>query len=819
METTEAHAGGIDDEVLPADATASPPRYDGGDAIAARVAAGAAGAARRPPKFPDCAAVVQLQRKPQRRRNGTAGAAAQQAAGVAASLPPAGAVPESAPGGYDSSKPVRRMRVMPLSSALKEPTMLPRIKALVLYTSFVVYHVIGFLELYGAKLAEEAAAAEPTVREKLMADACESTGKLFGTNLIFEAIGIANAAAKGKVPEVPTAGKATRGNKAAAPPALSRLKQAAREYLTQPGVAAEFDKCDVPDDATVDGLRAQKPNIAVAFKNQLLTGNRRLQRRALRLLYETSGKEAKKIQERLGLAAAEELQLAKDYGAFNARRKAYDLRRASEAAERLAVKAQHALDSLRGRRGAQRDEAAISKAAADLAAAEKTSRTKLAAFNAAEKELQQWTGTLSDAARKAALEKLRGDPFPERVRRKTTTDSDEPEEDQRLPLLEVLQSELNRIPKTLNQADQLLYRADMLRRLEAAGEAKGSLLPRSKPEIKFMHVEMPTLSKLLDNKINTEQRLDDNTINGRIKELIKEKELKKALHRWPFFGPSFSTDGVSLHVSVVNKAWQQHHVEKQRNQSADIKKSAKGEVAMEVSDDDDEEEYEPNTKLRDDSGTFTFTELSTDVVITAVDQGRAMVLSAVRLGYVSEEQLKSGEPLCSPADTKMKTLGKDRGAVTITSKAYRHLAGTHQRRAASERRRRWRLKNDPVFAAAEKLLEDNKISTVDPALLLPVLAARGSVFHTMAKVRARIPRSSRTTDHIYSCAGWHPPRSRAASCALRRAEPHPSSRPFRAAWAELQRPIRQLQVPRLPWRQVGALCARDVAVAGAPRHD
>ena len=696
--------------------------------------------------------MVQLQgkrAKPRRRRKGKgkAGAAAQQAAGIAADLPPAGAAPASAPGGYDSSKPVRRTRVLALAAALKDPSMLPRIKALVHYTSFITHHTYAVLEYFAAKLAKEAAAATPAERKKLLADECNSRGKLFDTELIYDAISIVHAAATGKLPEVPTVGKVTRRNETAVPPALSRLKQAAREYLTQPGVVADFAECIVPDDATGRGLRAQKPAIVVAIKNQLLTANRQLQRYAIRKLYDTSGKEAKKIQERMGLAAEEELQLAKDHGAFSARRKAYDLRRACEAAERDVVKAQHTVDSLRG---AQRSAAAFAEAATKLADAEKTRRGKLAAFEAAEKELKGWKGTLSEAASKDAVEKLRSDPFPQRARRKpAATDDDEPEDDQRLPLLDVLRSELDRIPETKSQADQLLYRADMMRRLEAAGEAKGNLLPRSKPDIKFMFVEMPTLEKLLDNKAGTARKLGANTLNVRVKELIKEEALKDALHCWPSFAPSFCTDGVSLHLSVVNDPWLARHAAKQRKQSAGIKERAKGVVAMDVSDDEDEDEYEPNTELRFDSGEFTFTELPTDIKITAMDPGRAMMLSAVRLPYITEEQLKSGEPLCTPADTKMKTLGKDRGAVTITSKAYRHLAGTHQRRAKSERRRRWRLKNDPEFAAAEKLLADNDISTADPALLLPILAARGSVFHTMAKVRcSHLSWLSRKTDAL-----------------------------------------------------------------------
>jgi hypothetical protein len=139
--------------------------------------------------------------------------------------------------------------------------------------------------------------------------------------------------------------------------------------------------------------------------------------------------------------------------------------------------------------------------------------------------------------------------------------------------------------------------------------------------------------------------------------------------------------------------------------------------------------------LDTDSREFTIIQLPPNAVVTAVDPGRTMVLSAARLGHVSEEELLSGKPLFTPDDVKMKTLGKDRGLVTVSSAAFRHLAGTTQRAADSMRRRRWRLKSDKEFAAAEKQLKDNDISTADVTKLLPALQPRGSVFHTTAKVR------------------------------------------------------------------------------------
>jgi len=357
---------------------------------------------------------------------------------------------------------------------------------------------------------------------------------------------------------------------------------------------------------------------------------------------------------------------------------------------------------------------------------------------------------------------LRTDALPARSRRASATDNDESEDDERPSLLDVLESERAHIPATLMQGDQVLYRAEMLHRLETIGEAKGSLMPRSKPEIKCIAVELPTLELLLDGKQGHGLRRGDNTMNGRLKELLKEEELDKARKGWPLIAPHCSTDGVAWHLALVNEASMAMHLvcarameiaaclhadacalfitllqAKQKKQSASIKSHAKGEVAIEVSDDEDEAEHTPDTTLRADADSreFTIIQLPLNAVVTAVDPGRTMVLSAARLGHVSEEELLSDKPLFTPNDVKMKTLGKDRGLVTVSSAAFRHLAGTTQRAADSMRRRRRRLKSDKEFAAAEKLLQDNDISTADVTKLLPALQARGSVFHTMAKVR------------------------------------------------------------------------------------
>jgi len=340
METAEQ--GGIDDERMPEDGAKSPEQFDDGDGGVPR-ATGAAGAARGQAAFPKCPAVEQLQRKPprHRRRKGARGAA-EQAAAIAAGLPPAGAVPaeaSQAPGGYSSAKPARVTRVVPLASMLKDAAQLPRIRALVLYTSFVIFHVTAILEIYAAQLAAELAGMTPAEREKLLdsitATSGTSKGVVFHRTLVYEVISIVHEIAKkkGKLPKPPATGRTTRGNVDAAPPPLSREKRAAYPYLAKDRVAAEFAACDVPDVAGIDGLRAQAPTIIANAKKQLITTNRWMQRLVVRKLHETSGKEAKKIVlERLGLAAEEQVKLAKEHGAFKARRKAYDARRASEAA-------------------------------------------------------------------------------------------------------------------------------------------------------------------------------------------------------------------------------------------------------------------------------------------------------------------------------------------------------------------------------------------------------------------------------------------------------------------------------------------------------
>ena len=143
----------------------------------------------------------------------------------------------------------------------------------------------------------------------------------------------------------------------------------------------------------------------------------------------------------------------------------------------------------------------------------------------------------------------------------------------------------------------------------------------------------------------------------------------------------------------------------------------------------------PNTKLKDD-GTFAVTMLESDTVLTTLDPAFYHAVAAARLPFVTEEQLLSGKPMFTPADSKVNALGKDRGLMRITAAAYRHLSGQHQRRAETVRRNNIRIKNDPEFAAAvETLKQVDGISSADPDELLDLLESRGSVFHTMAEVR------------------------------------------------------------------------------------
>ena len=756
----EQEVGRFDDEMLPADGMASPPRYDDAGGVAPRAAPGAApraAAPRRPPVFSDAPAVEQLQRKPHRPPRGRrakpwhrppSGRRARVTADVAAlnaTLPPAGATPadppDHEPGAYANSKPQTRTRVIPLKSSLQDAAMVPVIKSLVMYTSFIVFHVYGVLEYHAARLAADAAAARtPQERDRLLREAAltvgaEGKGQLFDKTVVYEVLGELNAYAKrrGEPKPPPPPPRPTKSNPNAAPYQPPRLQRAIDAYMARPKIAAEFAKCIVPAEATAAGLRAQAANIVAAFKRQFDTGNRQLQKRLLREVYETSGKEAKKLHERLGLAAEEELKLAKNFGAFEARKVAYEARRALEAAERDVNKAVHKLASLRGQR--RRDAAAVAAAERERATADASQRAKQVAFDKAEVALKKWAGKLSDAEQDAALDRLRNAPLPARSRRKSATGEDEP--DDRPSLLDVLNSERDRLPKTLRQDHQLLYRADMMQRLAAAGkQVKGNLTPRSEPDIKFMYVEMPTLEKLLDGKMSGERKIGDNTINGRLGELLKPEVLKHARKGWPAFGFSFKTDGEAVHLSLVNEAALADHLRDQKAQTAGIASRAKGEVKMEVSDDEAASpEHVPNTTLKSD-GTFAVIELGPEIVLTTLDPAFYHAVAAARLPFVTEEQLLSGEPLFTPADSKANVLGKDRGLMRITAAAFRHMSGQHQRREETVRLRNIRIKNDPEFAATvETLKQANSISTADPDQLLSVLEARGSVFYTMAKVR------------------------------------------------------------------------------------
>jgi hypothetical protein len=311
-----------------------------------------------------------------------------------------------------------------------------------------------------------------------------------------------------------------------------------------------------------------------------------------------------------------------------------------------------------------------------------------------------------------------------------------------------------------------------------------------------------TLQKLIDGKLSDELRRDGNTVNARLCELIKPAALKKALHDWPGIAPTFGTDGFAVHLQVVNQAYMDKHLEKQKAQSAGNKSRAKGEVPMEVSDDEkDVDDYAANTTLKDDDKYVIITELPSNVIITALDPGRKNAVAAARGPYISPEKLLSGEPLFTSDVVKNKTLGKNSGAVTITSAAYRHLTGCTGRAAKSWRRRRWRLKNDKEFAAAAELLKDSNTSTTDPAKLALALQARCSVFDTMTKVCCAVACIRILTSDFLCRAGWFPPRSRAVSCAFRRARLPASGVQHAAARRQLQGHLWQLQVSRHPRRQ------------------
>jgi hypothetical protein len=188
-----------------------------------------------------------------------------------------------------------------------------------------------------------------------------------------------------------------------------------------------------------------------------------------------------------------------------------------------------------------------------------------------------------------------------------------------------------------------------------------------------------------------------------------------------------SFDTVQLQVRVVNQAQLDGAARANASATASKKQVSKGKVLAEK---EKVEEYLPDITLQ--RPPIMFIELPRKSKITTVDFGVNQVFGAARHEFVSQEELESGEPLFTAADT----IGGEQlnsGTWMLSTAAFRHATRHRQRRYAMEQRRRRLRKNDKAFAAAEQLWADTNISTADPTKLMAAQAKRASVFMILVR--------------------------------------------------------------------------------------
>ena len=526
-----------------------------------------------------------------------------------------------------------------------------RLTDLVAEVSEIRFHAFGVLSLYAALYCR----ASDEVR---MMECINETyrGEVFNQTLVDQAMALS---------------RYWDAHETSKAPAL--LKEAAQRYFS--GDLADVRQTRAPSSLMATKvLEETRTNMRVAFKNLFELATPSHQRSALRQLYDLSAKEAKTLaiflstsQERLREAALE---------AHVKRFKRIALRKRDELDKALRVET--------------RDEELISTLEREFSTLERDVE-KRRAEGAASPELA-YASLLEEHSIKPRA-RVKGFVGP------------------LISLEHVLGIERAHLPATQSQEDQLLYRFNLLSRLEAAGHDKlFCLTPQPSFRRVFVSITKDVAANLVPfKKVGRKRKFDDyEDMNDLLPLIFQQGKLKRLVEQDSLcFGDSFRTDGIQLQLPVVNSANREGKARKAAARAATkllkAEAAAKGEVYIKPK----PTVQAPTAKLpKRKSEAKPQVTLPDGATLVALDTGIRNVAGVAR-----EDDLN--------------------GAFAISTGEYYHATGMKRRQKELSNYLKDARVQQPDWAANHDEVSEVSVKSSDPNILLLALHTRGKHFRDM----------------------------------------------------------------------------------------
>jgi len=548
-----------------------------------------------------------------------------------------------------------------LKGIVQRPADVGRLTDLVADVSEIRFHAFGVLSLYAAIYVR--ASPDERVAE------CINTsyrGEVFNQTLIDQAMALSRFA------------KVKDANRA--PPLLI---EAARRYFS--GDLATVRQSRVSSELIcTDVLEEARTNIRVAFKNLFELATPSHQRSALRQIYDLSSAESKSICALLSTSRERLREVA-----LEAHVKRF---------KRVALRKRDELD--KALRDEMRDDETIGRLEREFASLERDVERRRAE-GAANPELA-YASLLAE--------------HPMKPRRRPPGFIGP-----LIPMEHILGLERCHIPVSQSQEDQLLYRFNLLSRLEAAGHNKlFCLTPQPSFRRVFVTITKDAASSLVPiEKVGRKRKLGKDqydNLQDLLPQIFVPEKLSSFLngtrpgktHKHDlFFGDSFRTDGIQLQLQVVNSAKREGKARKGAARAATLLLKADATARGEVYTKPNAVKKPPSTSLpKRKTEAKPSLILSEGATLVGLDTGIRNVAGVAR-----EDDLD--------------------GAFAISTGEYYCLSGISRRQKELSNYLRQARKDDPVWASWEDEVAEVSTKTSNPDLLLCALHVRGRHYREM----------------------------------------------------------------------------------------
>ena len=300
-----------------------------------------------------------------------------------------------------------------------------------------------------------------------------------------------------------------------------------------------------------------------------------------------------------------------------------------------------------------------------------------------------------------------------------------------LPLDAILEAERGRLPQTLSQHDQLMYRADLLRRLARCGCDKlFDLVPQPSLRRVFVHVTKDVAAGLVPPTAGSKKRkkLEYDDLHDLMPLIFDRRVLKQITRNKPLqFGDSFRTDGIQLHVVLVGQANREAKRRKlaARAETNRLKKEAKaaGEVYV-------------KPKKAKASKTAKKTEQTLRAVAADAEAGGPAKAKRERKAHDPEFVLPEGATLVG-LDTGIRNVfglarmdDLEKG-FTYSGGQYYNDTGIRRRQKVHAKAVADEMETNDAFRTASDAFAAARTKTHDAADLLEALRVRGRSFRTL----------------------------------------------------------------------------------------